>query len=108
VSQQPRLVSLLCLLVIAVPLAKAQQAETIILDQPDLPVTIDRYDASYRQSAVEGIRHEVTIKNRADVTLEAIEVAFVSLDAFDEFLDFGIGFSRPGIGFTETSSHQWM
>ncbi len=86
----PRVAVCLALLVLLAPRAHALEPLTRVIAQPGSPVRITAYGAAYQEgasSAPEGIRHTVAYENSSDRTIAAVEIALVSFDLWDQFLD---------------------
>lgn len=86
----PRIATGLALLILFAPRAHALEPVTRVIAQPGSPIRITAYGAAYQEgasSSPEGIRHTVAYENSSDRTLAAVEVALVSFDLWDQFLD---------------------
>ncbi|WP_445665573.1 hypothetical protein [Fodinibius sp. AD559] len=66
-----------------------QDTETIIVDQPNSPIEIKKYEASFEEegsNTKEGIQHKVVYINSGRANPIAIKFGFVSFNIFNEYL----------------------
>jgi len=85
-----RVATCLALLTLHAPPARALEPLTRVVAQPGSPIRITAYGAAYQEgasSSPEGIRHTVAYENSSDRAIAAVEVALVSFDLWDQFLD---------------------
>ncbi|MCD6119381.1 hypothetical protein J7K50_06030 [bacterium] len=79
--------------------AFAIEPVNIIVDQPNAPLRITAYDASFKESSRyerEGIHHTVKLVNDSERTIVAVEIGLVSFSIWNEFIDrcFGISLDQ--------------
>lgn len=61
-----------------------------IIEQPDAPIKITKYDAAYQEGvrySREGIAHTVSYMNTSRRKIVAVQLGLVSFDVWNEFLD---------------------
>lgn len=85
-----RVAACLALLALLAPRAHALEPLTRVIAQPGSPIRITAYGAAYQEgasSSPEGIRHTVAYESSSDRTMAAVEIALVSFDLWNQFLD---------------------
>lgn len=88
-----------------------QDTRPIIVEQPDSPVSLSEYSASYQESGSyqrEGVKHELSYQNASDRDIVAFELEFVMFSVFNEYMDTFGGVSMDDLEAGEDDDGGWV
>ncbi len=77
---------------------------SIVLKQENVPLNIDKYEASYYDQNVD---HEVSYKNISQQKIVALRLGFISFTVFNDFLDSTKGISVETIEIGQIKKGTW-
>lgn len=100
----------LAALLVASPV-RALEPVTRVIAQPASPIRITAYGAAYQEgasNAPEGIRHTVAYENASDREMAAVEIALVSFDLWNQFLDRTAGVAIRDLGPGAADKRTWV
>lgn len=86
--------------------------KSIVVKQPNSPVSIDSYSGKYKSGDTygkgKGIQHKVSYSNASNRTIVAIRLGFVSFDIWNEKLDKTGGITIEKIPPGKTDKGTWV
>lgn len=109
-----RYTSLFSLIILTALLATpvlGQDTRTIIVDQPDSPISITKFSAEYQERdsyQSEGVRQDVEFENTSSRNVVALEFGFVMFSVFNEFLDTASGVTLDDLEAGESDDGAWV
>lgn len=87
-----------------------EEPVTLILDQPEAPVSLVSYEADYdgvRLFRSDGVRHEVTYQNPGDRDVAAVKFRFVMYSVFNDVIDEKDGVVLDRLASGESDDDSW-
>ncbi len=96
---------------LSVAVAQPPPADHRILNQPEAPIAITKYEAFYLESnryRREGIRHELEYRNRGDRSIVAIRFGLLSFNIFNDFQDRLGGITIEDVNPGQSESGAWV
>jgi hypothetical protein len=111
---KPHFLLLVCMFLLHSAVVSAQRVapETKIISQPNSPIKISSYSATYESTESRytdrGIHHEVEYENSSQKNIVAIEFGLVAFDIWNEFLDRTGGITMTPLRVGSKTKGEWV
>lgn len=88
----------------------SEEPTTLILNQPDAPISLNRYEADYdgvRLFRSDGVRHEIAFQNATDQPIAAVKFKLVMYSVFYDVIAREDGVALDPLGSKEGAEESW-